>query len=94
MLRPVCLIALGLSFLADATGTEFTPAQAELYNKLTHELIAPCCWREPIAIHRSDPMPERPEDIVMLIYPGMTALDLIGPQQVFGYVGRQCAFGC
>ena len=40
------------------------------------------------------PMPERPEDIVMLIYLGMTALDLIGPQQVFGYVGRQCAFGC
>jgi len=32
------------------------------------------------------PMPERPEDILMLIYPGMTALDLIGPQQVFGYV--------
>ena len=54
MLRPVCIIALGLSFLAAATGTEFTPAQAELYNKLTHELIAPCCWREPIAIHRSE----------------------------------------
>jgi len=32
------------------------------------------------------PIPERPEDIVMLIYPGMTALDLIGPQQVLGYV--------
>jgi cyclohexyl-isocyanide hydratase len=32
------------------------------------------------------PMPERPEQIAMLIYPGMTALDLIGPQQVFGYL--------
>lgn len=32
------------------------------------------------------PMPEKPEEIAMLIYPGMTALDLIGPQQVFGYV--------
>jgi len=31
-------------------------------------------------------MPDRPEEIAMLIYPGMTALDLIGPQQVFGYV--------
>ena len=30
-------------------------------------------------------MPDKPEQIVMLIYPGMTALDLIGPQQVFGY---------
>jgi len=32
------------------------------------------------------PMPAKPEEIAMLIYPGMTALDLIGPQQVFGYV--------
>jgi len=32
------------------------------------------------------PMPAKPEEIAMLIYPGMTALDLIGPQQVFGYL--------
>jgi len=32
------------------------------------------------------PMPEKPEEIAMLVYPGMTALDLIGPQQVFGYL--------
>ena len=29
--------------------------------------------------------PDKPEQIAMLIYPGMTALDLIGPQQAFGY---------
>jgi cyclohexyl-isocyanide hydratase len=32
------------------------------------------------------PKPEKREEIAMLIYPGMTALDLIGPQQVFGYL--------
>src|SRR5215472_15071164 len=32
------------------------------------------------------PKPEKPAEIAMLIYPGMTALDLIGPQQVFGYL--------
>ena len=31
-------------------------------------------------------MPNKPEQIAMLIYPGMTALDLIGPQQAFGYM--------
>jgi len=31
-------------------------------------------------------MPAAPENIVMLLYPGMTALDLVGPQQVFGYL--------
>jgi cyclohexyl-isocyanide hydratase len=30
-------------------------------------------------------LPEKTEKIAMLIYPGMTALDLIGPQQAFGY---------
>ncbi len=30
-------------------------------------------------------VPPQPEHIAMLIYPGMTALDLIGPQQVLGY---------
>ena len=30
--------------------------------------------------------PEKPAEIAMLIYPGMTALDLMGPQQVFGYL--------
>ena len=31
-------------------------------------------------------VPNKPEQIAMLIYPGMTALDLIGPQQAFGYM--------
>jgi cyclohexyl-isocyanide hydratase len=31
-------------------------------------------------------VPDRPERIAMLVYPGMTALDLIGPQQVLGYL--------
>lgn len=30
-------------------------------------------------------MPDHPEEIALLVYPGMTALDLVGPQQVFGY---------
>lgn len=30
--------------------------------------------------------PPKPAEIAMLIYPGMTALDLIAPQQVFGYL--------
>jgi len=31
-------------------------------------------------------MAEKSTEIAMLIYPGMTALDLIAPQQVFGYL--------
>jgi cyclohexyl-isocyanide hydratase len=35
-----------------------------------------------------DPTTDKPQEIAMLIYPGMTALDLIGPQQVFGSLGK------
>lgn len=31
-------------------------------------------------------VPKKPEQVAMLVYPGMTALDLVGPQQVFGYM--------
>ena len=34
-------------------GVHLTADQMKRYDRLTHELIAPCCWREPIAIHRS-----------------------------------------
>jgi cyclohexyl-isocyanide hydratase len=37
-------------------------------------------------VHKEHSMPQKPAEIAMLIYPGMTALDLIGPQQVFGYL--------
>ena len=51
------LIALGALVLMAAAHTAeaqaLTPAQMESYHRLTNQLIAPCCWREPIAIHRS-----------------------------------------
>ena len=37
---------------------------------------------------QQSPNSRRPEEIAMLIYPGMTALDLVGPEQVFGYLGN------
>jgi len=42
------------SLSISAQDSAFTPAQTERYNRLTHELISPCCWRECIAIHRSE----------------------------------------
>ena len=54
----VLLLMLTLPSLATATpepgSNSFSASQSALYKKLTHELIAPCCWREPIAIHRSE----------------------------------------
>jgi len=52
----VLMMIAGIVMLGAARATEaqtLTPAQTESYRRLTNQLIAPCCWREPIAIHRS-----------------------------------------
>jgi cyclohexyl-isocyanide hydratase len=41
--------------------------------------------RQSIALLAAAAAAQGNEQIVMLVYPGMTALDLVGPQQVFGY---------
>ena len=52
----IMLVFAGLQLIAIASAAPqqaLTPSQTVVYTKLTHELISPCCWREPIAIHRS-----------------------------------------
>ena len=53
----IVIIASGLLPIAIASAAPqltLSPSQTLVYTKLTHELIAPRCWREPIAIHRSE----------------------------------------
>ena len=56
MKRTILLVIAGVLLLGAASALEspaLSPEQAETYRRLANELIAPCCWREPIAIHRS-----------------------------------------
>lgn len=39
---------------------KLTASETKRYDKITNELVAPCCWRETISIHRS------PEALEML----------------------------
>ena len=66
-------VAFTFSSVMQAAATEspaFSPAQAELYKRLTHELIAPCCWREPIAIHRSQESLQMLAEVEQLVAAG------------------------
>ena len=53
-----------------AEGQTFTVAQAKHYDKLTHELISPCCFREPIAIHRSEEALQMLDEVRFLVAQG------------------------
>lgn len=61
--------------VAGALLPEGLPGQTEAREKTVHDMGG-----------LKYTMPPKPEQIGMLIYPGMTALDLVGPQQVFGYM--------
>jgi len=71
----ICPLAVAFTFssvmqAAAADNPAFSPTQAELYKRLTHELIAPCCWREPIAIHRSQESLQMLAEVEQLVAAG------------------------
>ena len=57
-------------FVQAADAPVLSPTQARLYDRLTHELIAPCCWREPIAIHRSQESMQMLAELEQLVAAG------------------------
>jgi len=69
----ICPLAVASAFapLTQAADSPvLSPTQAELYKRLTHELIAPCCWREPIAIHRSQESLQMLAEVEQLVAAG------------------------
>ena len=62
------VVLLGWMHAAEAQA--LTPAQMESYHRLTNQLIAPCCWREPIAIHSSTEAQQMSEEIAVLLADG------------------------
>jgi len=71
------LAALLLASLSiSAQDSAFTSAQTERYNRLTHELISPCCWREVIAIHRSEEALQMLDEVHRLVAEGRSEAEI------------------
>jgi cytochrome c-type biogenesis protein CcmH len=73
MLRLVQIVFVALIVLSAAFALEehtLTAEQRGRYDRLTHELIAPCCWREPIAIHRSQEALQMLDEVEELVAEG------------------------
>jgi len=86
----VLMMIAGIVMLGAARATEaqtLTPAQMESYHRLTNQLIAPCCWREPIAIHRSPEAQQMSEEIASLLAEGRSE-DQIRAMYVARYGAR------
>jgi len=73
MFRRVQIVFAALIVLSTAFALEeqeLTAEQMGRYDRLTHELIAPCCWREPIAIHRSQEALQMLDEVEKLLAEG------------------------
>ena len=79
MLRLVQILLVALIVLSAAFALEehtLTAEQMGRYDRLTHELIAPCCWREPIAIHRSQEALQMLDEVEKLVAEGRSEQEI------------------
>jgi len=70
------LSLLSVRFAGSEPNRTYTPAKAALYKKLTHGLIAPCCWREPIAIHLSEESLQMQAEVEQLVEAGRSEQEI------------------
>lgn len=79
MLRHAQIALAGLIVVSAAFALEdqkLTAEQMGRYDRLTHELIAPCCWREPIAIHRSQEALQMLDEVEKLVADGRSEQEI------------------
>lgn len=77
--RICCLIIAAMMLAGSTVAAEdraLTRSESERYNKLTHELIAPCCWREAIAIHRSEEALQMLTEVEQLVIAGRSEQEI------------------
>jgi cytochrome c-type biogenesis protein CcmH/NrfF len=70
------LLLAGLAGAADVE-VRLDPAQKVLYQKLCQSLIAPCCWREAVAIHRSPESLQARDEIAAMIVAGKSEREIL-----------------
>ena len=79
MIRLVQIVFVALIVLSVAFALKkrtLTAEQMGRYDRLTHELIAPCCWRESIAIHRSQEALQMLDEVAKLVAEGRSEQEI------------------
>jgi cytochrome c-type biogenesis protein CcmH/NrfF len=72
----VLLIMLGAAVVgADTAPT--TPAQQQRIRNLEESLLAPCCWAEPVSVHRSEVAQKIRLEIPKMVSSGMTDREIL-----------------
>lgn len=70
-------ILLGFTFLAQFLFGQLSPDQLARIEKLESQLLAPCCWVEPIGQHRSDVALKMREEVREMVAAGQTDREIL-----------------
>ena len=70
------LLLLSLA-LAPALSADLNPEQQAAYDRLTHQLVAPCCWTEAAATHRSPAADEVRREIISALVAGRSEPEVL-----------------
>ena len=76
----VCAVAASflcsISVIADSTA-QLSGEQQDRYEKVCKSLLAPCCWSEPVAVHRSTEALQLREQIAQLVAAGKSEREIL-----------------
>ena len=70
-------ILLGFTVLAQLVFGQFSADQLARIEKLESQLLAPCCWIEPIGQHRSDVALKMREEVREMVAGGRTDREIL-----------------
>ncbi len=71
------VLGLAVSFSVAFAAPEMSKSQLAQRDRMYHTFLAPCCWRETVAVHRSPESLETREQIDSLIRAGKSDEELI-----------------
>ena len=76
MEREMTQLALLLTLCVPVGWTQ-NPAQQERIHQLQDSMLAPCCWAESVAVHRSEPAMQMRLEIKKFVLEGKTDREIL-----------------
>jgi len=77
LLVPIIALVVAGGLASKTTEASLDASQQARYQKLCESLVAPCCWSEPVAKHRSPESLQVRDEVAALILAGHTDQEIL-----------------
>lgn len=76
-LFPLAVVLVVLSLAPVSSAATLSPEQQQRFDRVTSQLIAPCCWSESVRVHRSEVAAQMRSEIAGMITEGKTNSEIL-----------------